>query len=58
MTVYEGWWVLRRWWVVAGFVQTFLHPRVRKRVFEKNPPQPTTMAKPTTLRGRGVISGT
>src|SRR5208282_2227766 len=46
-----------RWWVVAGFLQTFLHPRVRKGVFEKNPPQPTTMAKPTTLRGRGLFQG-
>ena len=55
MTDYGGWWVLRRWWVVAGFLQTFLHPRVRKGVFEKNPPQPTTTAKPTTLRGAGYF---
>jgi hypothetical protein len=53
VTSYGGWWVLMRWWVVAGFLQTFLHPRVRKGVFEQNPPQPTTTAKPTTLGRRG-----
>ena len=50
---FEGW----RVWRV--FFITFLHPPVRKGVFEKNPPRPTTTAKPTTLwrRGNSVLRG-
>src|SRR5271157_1810431 len=40
-------------WVVVRFFQTFLLPRVRKTVFEKNPQQPTTPINPPPSSGRG-----
>lgn len=46
------------WRVVVGILHNFLHLRVRENVFEKNPQQPTTGAKPTTLFLRGAIPGT
>jgi len=36
------------WRVVAGILHNFLHLRVHENVFDQNPQQPTTRAKPTT----------
>jgi hypothetical protein len=55
VTVCRGWWVLIGWWVVVGFLQNFLYLRVHEGTFEKNPPQPTTMAKPTTQRATSEV---
>jgi len=46
------WRVFGSWRVVEGFLQNFLHPRVHERIFEKNPPQPSTGAKPSTGQRR------
>jgi hypothetical protein len=51
----EGGGFLSGWWVVVGFVQDFLHRVFHEEIFEKNPPQPSTLAKPTTIRRRGTL---
>ena len=51
------------WRVLAGILHNFLHLRVRKNVFDKNPQQPTTPSNPPQAAGeflflRGAILGT